>query len=108
MEKKGFPEEVRREVAEAQNYMCRLCDSRLCDFHHRLSNNSSNRKLFPLFLNSVFNCVGLCRACHDSARIYELAISLKEAALYEHYLRDLRDNEGRGYISLLPEGGEEG
>ena len=86
-----FSEEVRSEVAKAQNYICKVCTCRIDDFHHKLPNTSSNRKLFPLFLSSIFNCVGLCRGCHDSEAIQAFSITMSEAAAYESYLMDLRD-----------------
>ena len=84
----GFSEEVKMEIFEAQNGFCKLCTQLISDFHHRLENTSSNRKLFPLYVSSVFNCVGLCRECHI-ARTSDPAIvkpTLSESAVYEHAL----------------------
>lgn len=89
LEKETFTEEVRRGVYEAQNGRCKVCTHRIDDFHHRLSNSRTNRKLFPNFLQSPFNCVGLCRGCHDSSAICNFKITYGEAAMYESYLEGL-------------------
>ena len=89
MAPKGFSEEVRKEICEAQRWVCFLCLNRIDDFHHKLSNTNANRKLFPRFLNSPFNCVGLCRGCHQDADIHQLMrIGIPLAAVYEHWLEE--------------------
>ena len=86
----NFSEEVKNDVLECQNWVCKLCYNRIDDFHHKLPNTSTNRKLYPLYTQSIFNCVGLCRSCHDSDAIYNLKVSAKEAATYERYLRGIK------------------
>ena len=86
MPKDGFSEETKQEVWSSQNSVCKLCTKKINDFHHRLENTVSNNKLFPLFVQSVFNCVGLCRDCHAN-KTSDPAIrkpTLQEAAMYEH------------------------
>lgn len=85
---KGFPEEVRCEIHEAQNGYGKLSLDKIDDFHHRLPNSKENRKKFPLFLNSVFNCFGLSRKVHDSGAIHQdvVKVTEKEAMLYETWL----------------------
>ncbi len=82
---KGFSEELKQEVSTAQNGKCYLCTKPIVDYHHCLPNTEVNRKLFPAFLNSPFNCRGLCRHCHEQRKA-ELKISENEAAMYELYL----------------------
>ena len=93
----GFSDAVREEVAEAQHYRCKLCSNPITDFHHRLENTGSNRKLFPVYVASVFNCVALCRGCHAN-RTADPAIrkpTLEEAAMYEH---DLKQRSEHGLL----------
>jgi len=88
---KGFPEEVRREVGEAQHWVCKRCNKRLADFHHKLPNTSPNRKRFPLFLNSPFNCVGLCDECHEQyPHLYRISEIMAE--VYEDWLNTLKNS----------------
>ena len=84
---KGFPEEVRREVLDAQNWRCGIegCPNRAEQCHHRVHNTATNRKLYPNFIHSPFNCIALCSACHDSGVISTLDFSYKQAALYEKW-----------------------
>jgi hypothetical protein len=84
-----FSKEVRDAIYEAQNGRCKLCLDGIDDYHHRISNSITNQKLFPLFLQSVFAAVGLCRSCHESEAIYLLKITMKEAMAYENYLAEL-------------------
>ena len=86
---KGFGEEVRTEIGKAQNGKCKRCRKDIVDFHHMLHNTKVNRKLFPLLIDSVFNCVGLCRDCHDNHK-HKYRISLGLAAVYEYALNKLK------------------
>ena len=86
-----FSKEVREDVLEMQNYVCKLCYDRIDDFHHKLSNSKGNQKLYPLYTNSIFNCVGLCRGCHDSKDIHiHFKVSIPEAIAYERHLKEGR------------------
>lgn len=89
---KGFPVNIQRQVFEAQNGMCAVlnCYNTIQDFHHRLPQNKTNRKLYPLFIDSPFNCVGLCRDCHTN-RSHLFRINDKLAQVYEDYLRNFAD-----------------
>ena len=92
---KGFPEKVRRDVLEMQLGKCKVlnCYEDIVDFHHCLINNKANRKLYPLFLNSPMNCVGLCRGgasdCHTN-RSHLFKITDREAQVYENFLKELK------------------
>jgi hypothetical protein len=85
----GFSAEVKENIGEAQNWYCKNCLNKIDSFHHMLSNSNVNGKKFPLFLNSPFNCVGLCQQCHDSfPHLYK--VTEKEAEVYENYLKGLK------------------
>ena len=72
-------------VHQGQHGKCYLCNKAIVDFHHRLHNTKTNRKLFPLFIDSIFNCAGVCRSCHEK-RKKEMDISYDMAKAYEEYL----------------------
>lgn len=91
--KNNFPKEVIEEVMAMQNGKCKECINPIMDFHHRLSNSKANNQAYPLFIQSIFNCVGLCRSCHDSPAIYSYKISHNEACAYELALKKIK--EGR-------------
>lgn len=87
---KGFPEHVRHDVGKAQHWVCKHCTKRIDDFHHKLPNTKPNRERFPLFLNSPFNCVGLCKTCHEKyPHLYRVSEALSE--VYEDYLDNLKN-----------------
>ena len=88
----GFSRETKESVDRAQHGYCRLCDRRIADFHHRVHNTATNRKLFPVFIQSIFNCVGLCRQCHTH-KTHLVSILLDEAVEYEQALRELKGDE---------------
>lgn len=84
-----FPKETCEAVRRGQNGYCMVCTKKIDEFHHRVANTATNRKLFPVFISSIFNCVGLCRTCHiyktnkvniteDMAREYEQALQMIE------------------------------
>lgn len=91
---KGFSIEVQRNILEAQNGYCAVknCYEVIEDFHHCLPNTKANRKLYPLFIDSPFNCKGLCRPCHIN-RSHLFRISDKEARMYEDFLRRLKGKQ---------------
>ena len=63
--KPGFSEFVREAILNAQHGICDGCDRPATEVHHKMSNTVTNRKLFPHFLQSFFNGVGLCHDCHE-------------------------------------------
>ena len=90
-----FSREVREAIYDAQNGVC-FCDkcyNTIQEFHHIVPNTVVNHKLFPLFLQSPFNCVGICQGCHSSHKRYETRVTLKIAEVYESYLRKLIEKE---------------
>ena len=92
---KGFSRGVKKEVGTAQRGFCMLCLNKIDDYHHKLSNTVVAHKLFPLFVNSPFNCVGLCRECHQQ-HPSQLRISIPTAAMYEHWLAERIKGESDG------------
>jgi 5-methylcytosine-specific restriction endonuclease McrA len=81
-----FSNDIKEAINEAQNGVCKLCGrERICDFHHIIPNTKFNRHMFPLLVPSIFNCVGLCRHCHDNGTA-EFRITEGEALAYEHWL----------------------
>jgi len=84
-----FSNEVREAEWTAHNGYCRVegCTEKIHSFHHRLPNTKANRKEFPLFLHSPFNCAGLCFNHHEGHRsVPNLDITEREAEIYERYL----------------------
>jgi len=88
MGRKTFDKDTRDAVFNAQHGYCRLCPRPIVDFHHKMSNTKSAKQLFPCFIHSVFNCVGLCRGCHDD-RKSEIKVTHDEAMMYEQQLKDI-------------------
>ena len=85
--KKGtFSQLVRQLVNDAQFGFCKDCHEPILDFHHRIPNTKTNRRLYPNFIQSVFNCVGLCRHHHEHYAKYNLMS--EEVMSYEIWLRD--------------------
>lgn len=83
-----FTKDVRELVERGQKGYCAKCTMEINDFHHRVPNTKSNRKLLPHFLQSPFNCVGLCRDCHTNF-VHEFYLDLELAMAYEQYLKEM-------------------
>ena len=83
-----FSEETREAIKYAQNEVCKVpgCYEKIDDYHHCLENTKPNRKLFPLFIHSIFNCVGIHRGHHDGPEKEQFKISVKLAEVYERWL----------------------
>ena len=88
---KTFSDDVKRDVGEAQNGFCLDigCLEPIHSFHHKLPNNEANRKLFPLFIHSPFNCAGLCLNDHTNNSA-KFTVTIQEAEIYEKFLRKLK------------------
>ena len=92
--KKNFSDETKQQVHSALNGYCCVkgCYNRIEDFHHRLHNFKSRQEEFSLFLQSVLNCGGVCRECHNNYAIHpELNITIAMAELFENFLRKLKE-----------------
>jgi len=88
---KTFPDEVKRDVSEAQNDFCleKGCYEPIHSHHHKLLNTDYNRKKFPLFIHSPFNCAGLCFNGHTN-NSHKFKVTEKEAEMYERYLEKMK------------------
>ena len=89
---KGFSIKVQRDIMEAQNNYCRVlnCPEPIHSIHHKLRNTATNRKLYPNFIGSPMNGVGLCFSCHTN-NSHLFRITDGEAKIYEDYLRELKE-----------------
>ena len=86
-----FSPETKQDINYSQNGFCKTpgCYDIIIDYHHRLANTKANRKKFPLLINAVYNCIGLCRTCHDGAAKEQFKITLKLAEVYEKALEEM-------------------
>lgn len=86
-----FSEEVKQQVYEMQNGYCFTigCINKIHSVHHKLQDTKYNEKKFPLFLNSVFNAIGLCYDCHKQKQ-HLYRVTEKIAEVYEEFLRKLK------------------
>ena len=84
-----FPDDVKQAVNEAQNGYCleQGCLEPIHSYHHKLPNTEANRKLFPLFIHSPFNCAGLCLNGHTN-NAANFTVTLQEAGMYERWLEE--------------------
>jgi len=87
----GFPRDVKEMVCQAQHGICKCCNKPLVEFHHIIPNTKTNRKLFPHFIDSPFNCAGLCRKDHECANsLFREWLTLDIAIMYEGYLKEMK------------------
>lgn len=84
-----FSDEIKQAIYEAQCGKCHNCSNPIHSIHHKLHDTKVNFKLFPFFLNSVFNAVGLCEKCHRDNPNY-MKISDELAEVYEYFLTRLK------------------
>ena len=85
-----FSLETKQSIAEAQHNYCRVlnCYEPIHSIHHKLRNTATNRKLYPKFISSPMNGVGLCFSCHtNNSHLFN--ITDKEAEVYENWLTNL-------------------
>jgi len=94
MKFKTFSPEVKEAVYNATSGYCwrKDCTAKIHSFHHCLKNNAYNRERFPLFLNSIFNCAGLCFGDHTN-HTAEFDVTERQAEAFEEYLRGLKNGE---------------
>lgn len=83
--KRSFSPTVRELVYRAQHGICKNCLQPMTDYHHRLPNTKTNNRLYPKFLHSIFNCVGLCRRDHEQMK-HLFIVMPDEAMAYEAWL----------------------
>jgi len=89
----NFSEGVRQAIFTSQNCVCAVdsCYEAIVDFHHRLENTKPHQKLFPLFLQSPFNGVGICRDHHVGPEKEKFKIREKQGRMYELYLQKIKE-----------------
>ncbi len=92
--KQNFSKEVREAVIEVTSGICAYpyCPNKIEDFHHKIHNTKANRLTYPLFIQSIFNCIGLCREHHTDSS-HEFNITLRLAEKYEEYLKNFKEGE---------------
>ena len=88
---------LRSQIFRAQHGYCHRCNLKVRELHHRLPNTKTNRKLFPLFIDSPFNLVGLCGDCHTNHK-EEYDVTEDMAVVYEAFLKTTRKCEPDGTI----------
>lgn len=67
------------------------CNKTVTEFHHKFSNTKVNQQLYPLFLQSIFNCCPINSDCHMTKplpRIQEYQVSVYEKWLMEFILEN--------------------
>ena len=82
--------EIRRLVFGAHHGYCWIpgCVRKATELHHRLHNTAVNRKLFPRFVNSIFNMVAMCESCHKGWWKEVFNVTEDMAMAYEGYLKE--------------------
>jgi len=55
------------------------------ELHHLLANTETNRRLFPMFIDSIFNLCPINHDCHMSKAVPR--ISIQQATMFEKWLR---------------------
>ncbi len=61
------------------------CPKKAEEIHHKLRNSKLNKRLFPLFIHSIFNLCPVNHGCHMSGLVPR--IKQAEAQIYEEWLR---------------------
>ena len=84
----SFSKETKRKILQAQNGYCSECNELATEVHHKLQNTETNRKLYPHFIQSIFNAVGLCHRCHEQ-KSHRWRVYHDLALVYEEYLNSV-------------------
>jgi hypothetical protein len=88
---KTFSDKTRSMMLVASNGYCQIknCYNKVTEFHHIVANTEVNQRLYPLYLQSPFNCFAICNDCHMTK---PLPVRPPEHAVacYEEYLQDLK------------------
>ena len=88
--KHTFSTEVREKIVEATGGHCLCseeCTHLATEFHHILANTKVNQKLFPHFIQSIFNCCPINHACHMTKPLPRVSLRMVEA--FEWYLQSI-------------------
>jgi len=82
---KTFSQKTRIKMYHAYNRFCSIegCTERPDDFHHIMPNTETNQKKYPNYIQSVFNCVPICREHHvnNKPKISEKVVEVYESEL---------------------------
>ena len=92
--KQTFSEETKKLALDIGNGFCQcewVCVKKATEFHHMLPNTKPNQKLFPLFLQSIFNCCPINHDCHMTNP--KVKISANQASFYETWLEKFKEGE---------------
>jgi hypothetical protein len=90
----NFPPEVKEKMLEACSGFCCCrtdCMESVTEFHHIMSNTQVNRKLYPLFIPSIFNCCPISHGCHMNHTVPRMSERLVQA--YEWYLTEFYEKK---------------
>ena len=87
---KKVSQETYEAVMDLYGWRCRICSAPADEIHHRLAKHKWRIKKFPLFIHSPMNLMTVCKACHNSGRIYDYEITDREAEVYEEYLTRIK------------------
>lgn len=85
-----FSNETRKLALISSNGYCQCskeCTARVTEFHHKCPNTKLNKKLYPIFLQSIFNCCPINHDCHMTKPLPN--ITNQEADTMEQFLRNL-------------------
>ena len=86
-----FSIEVKEVALRLSNNKCQCttdCIEEATEFHHMLSNTKTNRKLYPLFVKSLFNCTPIAHGCHMTKTLPRIDERYAEA--FEWYLHAVK------------------
>mgnify|MGYP003736088307 CR=1 FL=1 len=87
---------IREAIYKYSHGYCQIpgCINKATEMHHILPNTKGNQKKFPLFLQSPFNALFLCKKCHENYSTFPwLKITEKQAEVYESYLKGLKNGK---------------
>jgi len=86
----GFPDKTKEAMLEVCGWMCAIegCFNEVEQFHHIVPNTDINNKLWPLFIQSPFNCFPICSTCHMNKPLPKKP-SERLIQVYEDYLSSL-------------------
>ena len=94
--KPNFSPDTVRLLKASTNGYCAIpgCIAEADDLHHRLPNTKLNNKRFPLFIQSIFNAIQLCRKHHEHyGEMKWLTITDRQAECYEVWLQKFKEEK---------------
>lgn len=83
-------QELREMVFALTNGFCEKCTESGTEVHHKLSRSKLNLRLYPLFIDSIFNLQILCYQHHHNEPLDK--IRPEQAVVYENWLKLFLDN----------------